>query len=278
MPLGPIFTPAPVNWSHPLNRGRVLWLYGIPPLAGGSQWYDLCNRSNGALSNAPAWATTGRGDSGLRLVGASVQQVNLGSPPSLQLQFPLTIAAWVRPTLAKDYNAVLAYAVSFSNATTAYSLVITNSGQLYADTNGTNNPISNGYVSANVWQRIAVTIQPVASGTTFYRNGGNATSASGTPGTPTYAGKTLQIGTYSSGGSSPLYNGHFDGQLADVSIWSRALSASEILADYDLSRRNYPGVLNRIPFESGYSVLPFTAATGWGPLLGGQRNRRVLAG
>jgi len=40
--------------------------------------------------------------------------------------------------------------------------------------------------------------------------------------------------------------GFLSGALDDVSVWNRALSATEVKADYDLSLLLYPDVLNRI--------------------------------
>lgn len=46
----------------------------------------------------------------------------------------------------------------------------------------------------------------------------------------------------------------FSGKMDNISIWSRTLSASEVLADYNLSRQGYPGVLQRWGWEYGASA------------------------
>ena len=53
----------------------------------------------------------------------------------------------------------------------------------------------------------------------------------------------VSIGSILQPGRGAYYNGSCD----EVSIYSRALSASEILQKYNLSRQGYPGLLNRVP-------------------------------
>ena len=55
-------------------------------------------------------------------------------------------------------------------------------------------------------------------------------------------------------GTAPLWIGNnstlassMTGAVDDIRVWSRALTAEEARADYDLSRRGYPGMLNCLP-------------------------------
>lgn len=228
---------SPVDWSHPDNQGLVFW--GLTPqaAAGGTHLNDLTGKTAGGTltptSVPPTWSS-GPGGQAAVLLDGQTQYGSLGTQPQLQLQFPITIAAWVRPILSKDYNAILAYTSTFSNSTTAYSLVLQSSGSVYCDTQNTSPATASGFVAANVWQRLVAVIG--LTGVTFYLNGGTKKSfVSGTAGTPSYTGKTLQIGTYISGGSSPLWNGHFSGQIAGVRIQSGAVSDGWVQRDYDWS-------------------------------------------
>jgi hypothetical protein len=57
----------------------------------------------------------------------------------------------------------------------------------------------------------------------------------------------------------------WDGYIADVSIWKRALSPAEVLADYDLSQRGYPGVLRRnrpLSVCAGAALVPTGGVSG----------------
>jgi len=51
----------------------------------------------------------------------------------------------------------------------------------------------------------------------------------------------------------------FTGSLDDVAVWNRGLTDAEAARDYDLSRRGYPGVLNRI--DAALWAVPAAVAT-----------------
>ena len=57
---GQVWTPDPVDRSHPLNQGLTGWWKGVQPLDGGKYLYDL-HSSNvgtaGALVGAATWSS-----------------------------------------------------------------------------------------------------------------------------------------------------------------------------------------------------------------------------
>ena len=84
----------------------------------------------------------------------------------------------------------------------------------------------------------------------LYTNGVLSATTAQTSGTLTSSGN-VSIGRSVYDASALRF---VNGLIDNVSIWNRALSAAEVLADYELSRREYPGVLNRlesIRFPSG---------------------------
>lgn len=54
---GPVDLANAIDWEHPLNRGKVLWLYTPDSVGGGAgnRWNDLAGRNHGTLTNGPAW-------------------------------------------------------------------------------------------------------------------------------------------------------------------------------------------------------------------------------
>jgi hypothetical protein len=69
------------------------------------------------------------------------------------------------------------------------------------------------------------------------------------------------------GSLQTLANQFFPGYMDDVCIWSRALSAFEAAADYQLSRQGYPDVLNRLS-NRVYSIPAATSTlVNWHRLL-----------
>jgi hypothetical protein len=105
---------------------------------------------------------------------------------------------------------------------------------------------------ANQWYRIVATMTGATAGAVWVNGTPQSLTASGMGGsTASYAGGTgTWVGRYRA--STDLYA---NGVVADPSVWSLAFTDSDAAADYDLSRRNYPGVLNRLPIESVNTAL-----------------------
>lgn len=266
--LMPIRVQDPINWEHPLNQGRLAWWLGIPPLDGGQYFYDLCAKAPATLTSMGNSSNGWRGpeQSGgytSLLLDGTAGYMAVGAPPHLQLQPPFTLAAWVKCTRAKDYNAAIAFTDVFNNANTCYSLVVRANGAVNADRqNGTPVATAASVITANLWYRIVAVY--TAAGTTIYVNGLAITTGTAASGL-TYTSKTLQLGTYIAGGAAALYNGKFQGRLDDISVWGRALSAADVRADYDLSQQSYPDVLNRytLPTPAGALAAITGAGLAW---------------
>lgn len=97
---------------------------------------------------------------------------------------------------------------------------------------------------SNVWSRIVGVRDCGNSVMKVYRDGVDVTNTSNNVGFSTNysASYFLEIGGTGSGNISGL-----TGRIDDVTIWNgRALTASDVWADYELSKRGYPGVLNRV--------------------------------
>ena len=256
---------CPINWSHPLNDKRLAWWMSIPSWDGGTQLRDLCGLYHGAFTSM-ANANNGWRDANARpgqlaksvLLDGSAGYMAVGNPVALRLQKPFSLAAWFRTPRTDGYNAILAHTTAFSNTATPYSLVVQNTGVIYCDRQAGNSLNSPGStIAANTWYR-GVAVYG-ASATTLYVNAAQVATGAAAP-TLTYSG-SLQLGCYVAGG------GHFRGQLDDITIWGRELSAQDVADDYRLSQRGYPGVINRLE-------VPFLVSSSWfmwqkqgGPLL-----------
>lgn len=260
--------------GHPLNYGRVLWLYGLSNNSGGRTWFDLRGAYPGTLTNGPTWEATGRGDAGLLCSAAAA--AGAGSGAALPSAFALpatgdfTAAAWFRTSTAAE-QVILSNnngqsgrfdfkAASLSSGT--YRLfVFLNSGAsltLFGAT-ATND---------GLWHRGALT--RAANTWTLYLDG----RADGT----TTNGGSVNTTTAFRVGLRPMTQQGLTGAVADVGVWTRALSADEVWSDYVWSRGGYRsgGPLRRTT-PVVYSFGPPPVVTGgWGPLVGGYRNQRVV--
>jgi hypothetical protein len=239
----------PVNREHPLNRGRVVWLYTPKNAYRSNTWIDLMGVSNrkagnnGTLTSGPTWTPTARGDSGL-LFNGTTQYVLSNTAPSVADYRQCTLAAWVKITAAPPSNDGQIISVARTDIANQYLrmelLQTTGRPQLFLRNstidacNGSVNP------SLNVWHRFV----GVADGTTLriYMDGveqANAPITSTSPGPNGFS-----VGALYQNGGPALF---FPGAIADPSIWNRGLSTADVIADLELSQRGYPGVLNRTP-------------------------------
>lgn len=255
---GPIVLADPVDRSHPLNRGRVAWWLVVPGLEGGRRWFDLMGLNHGALTNlttpASGWRGTTRPGGWGHILFDGVDDIVTApalSPPTF------TLAAWGFKTAAG--NGVIVAQANSSVSLASYYLRIANGSGFHA---------GSGYreiivpdCSLNAWHHHALTYDGATL--RYYLDGAAGVSGAAT-GTPDATTNPCTIGRF--GDLSAQY---WPGPLDDVAAWDRALSAAEMGAIYDLSRRGYPGVLRRLGSRAWRS-----APAGPGPLAASYYQRR----
>lgn len=235
-----------VNVHHPLNQGRVAWFLTLPHLVGGRFWHDLMGLRQGTLTNmgntSNGWRSPNRpGGLGHMRCDGSTGYVNSSIATGLSGSF--TVAAWAKwSTLTTGIETLVTSEVSSYNN---YWFSLARNGAIdsaaFGLYNGSQNPVAivTTPFSTNQWVRM-IGVRNVLSDTVeLYVNGKQSASVNDT---------TISVPVYSALniGRQVAPDRPFNGSMDDVSVWSRALSAAEIRADYDLSRCGYPGVLNRI--------------------------------
>lgn len=231
-----------LNRSHPLNFGLVARWLALPGRTSGPRAYDLAGSNHGTLAGGAAWVTTTRaGASGAIACTATTDEVDLG-PNSTLFPSPTdaSVLLWHRKR-----DATLRPSAAFGLAGTAdgphrvgchlpYS-----DGTAYFDWGGfaAGNRVSvAGLAWDTGWHRWAFTVGG-GLGQRIYRDGVLVASNANTP-----------TRTLTTDGFALNHGNGGDGDLADfddVTLYLRAVSPAEVAADYDLSRRGYPGVLNR---------------------------------
>ena len=187
---------------------------------------DRSGNGNTGVINGQTSTTTAPGTIGQALeFDGSDDYVDVGSDTALNLTSDLTIAAWVKPTDngASDYGIV---ARGGGNWTYVFALNDSSGSWrpgLYTDGPWNYGSSVYGY---DQWRHVVVTITSGGS-LTFYVDGvadGTATET----GVSNPSSSTL-IGDWEGGSSS-----NFNGQIDDVRIYNRALSADEIERLYEL--------------------------------------------
>ena len=182
------------------------------------------NGNKGTLVNGTTWSTTAKFGRAANFDGVD-DRVDVADSNSLDLAGGMTLEAWVRPTANSGYRTVVLKEVS---GELAYSLYAADSDHAthpsgwarvagvshYAD--GT------GALPLNAWSHIAVTYN--GSALVYFVNGVQ-TRSTALSGAITTSTMPLRIG------SNTIWGEYFQGQIDEVRVYNRALSASEIQTD-----------------------------------------------
>jgi hypothetical protein len=242
----PIYLPQPVNSRHSLNRGRLAWWMTVPGLYGGNKLHDLCGLNSGTLTNmgsASGWRPTPRpGGFGHLLFDGTDDLV---SCPHISLN-QMSVGCWFYNTSSAasfktfvcDYTNANATSTGLAWILRIPSINSNTQVEFYTNSGTFTNlvaPVST--IALNTWYRILCTYDGAAR--RIYINGKQVA-------TDSYSGTIITTTNPIRIGASATAGEYMQGNLDDVSLWSRALSATEAFNDYNLSRFGYPGVLNRI--------------------------------
>ena len=187
----------------------------------GSTVADVSGQGNTGSISGAAWTTTAKTGSALSFDGVN-DLVSIADSASLDLTTGMTMEAWVRPTaLEKKWRTVV---VKENGRGIAYSLYANERtglpvGQVNID--GEQNATGSA-LALNAWTHLATTFD----GTTLrlYKNGVLAGSRAVSGAIPTSTGQ-LRIG------GNSVWSEWFAGQIDDVRVYNRALSAAELQTD-----------------------------------------------
>ena len=213
-----------------VRDGLVLCLDAANPRSypkSGTTWSDLKGSNDGTLTNMDA-ANFNQDDKGSLSFDRSNESVNLNtSPQDLVGQgSATTISSWFNVNNTNQCMVI-------GNGTTDryYIQTYNRDGSLithWGFGSSKNKSTSQAFVSTDTWYHYTVTYdQSVAKA---YLNGVNTDSD--TIGSKTYSG-ALYVGRWGTGGYL------WGGKIAMVSIYNRALTASEVLRNYNATRGRY---------------------------------------
>ena len=201
----------------------------------GTTWTDLSGRGNtGTLVNGPTYSSA---NGGSIVFDGTNDYVNLGNPSSLSFASALTISIWFYSgTVGAGSFLYLKGRTDADN----YNPLIYNTGY-YAWT-GANGRVQyinpSNYILDNTWYNLTVSH---ASGSTpnIYKNAILSTSHTFTEGNGTYA-----LGTNANPAAinADIPRGlitSFNGNIPQVSIYNRALSAAEIQQNFNALRGRF---------------------------------------
>jgi hypothetical protein len=183
----------------------------------GTTWSDLSGNNNtGSLTNSPTFNSANGGN----LQFATNTYINLGNPTSLNI-LSYTVAAWAKSNTFTNYQNIIFKGTGTGN----YGIAINSSGDWTFQPVGT---FIGDTFSLNTWNYFVGT----SNGTqvTAYRNGLQKRQ---TTISPTNDGTVVTVG------ADTVNSRYFNGSIALVQMYNRALSATEITQNYNAQKSRF---------------------------------------
>ena len=203
----------------------------------GTSWNDLSRNNNtGTLTNGPTYTSSFGGSIVFDGTNDYVSKSSWDNPPTNTL----TIGCWVKFSDNVNDRYILSFGKDIGGATGglalfAYGFDVVGDVLIFEFGSGVGR-VSSGIVpSLNIWYYLTVIADTTS--TKFYLNGElKNTSSQGSGAIASLP--TLSIGSYVNGGGTPGTYFH-SGNIAQVSIYNRALSTSEILQNYNATKKRF---------------------------------------
>lgn len=254
---------SPVNWSASLNQSRLAWWLALPGIGWGSKFVDLTGSTNlPALTSTYAWSTSIRGGSfGSTAISDAIGKgFGMTAPARLQIGIPFTISAWVRTLGAITANTEIC-GMTYDNAGNSpwvtYAFRFNSSSNLGAGWNSAGTMYTFDSTTPaggpSGWWHLAFSV--TASRQVFYIDGVQADLGTSTRSNPNYSATSiLYIGSRTASDASR------NTQIDDFSVWTRAFSASEVVALRAEALAGYPQTLRRMNTRTIVSLSPPVSA------------------
>lgn len=197
-------------------------------VSGSTSWYDLSGGSNtGTLISGSAYSGSNGGSVFFDGVNDYVSVATSGLVSSV-----ISMDIWFNVNSSKQYSALMG-----SNVTEKYEMIIKSGGAIEVSLSTNNYMQYNNILSLNTWTNIVVTAE---SGTQWkmYKNGVDLGSPTTYTGTWQVSGASISnfdLGRIRNDVASFAYSGN----ISTVKIYNRALTATEILQNYNTQKARF---------------------------------------
>lgn len=202
----------------------------------------------------------------------TTSQVSIADNPLLEPgSGSWSIEAWFKPT---TINGTVIGKYSFGGAGTniSYALRLVGSNAIRADiSNGSNVITTDDFIiKANNWVHMVYVWDRTNSAIYTYANGVLKQTKANTSVTSNLNTTTdLYIGSYNGG----EYSQYFTGQIGEIRMYKKALSATEVLKNYDASKSNYGVIQSGLVMN--LATAPSTGST-WSDISGNSNNATLV--
>lgn len=225
----------PVNWRHPLNRGRSGWWKSLPGRSTGRQFRNIITPYHASFSGTPTWnGWNGANAWGCLGVDAGSNSYAVATIPSFSSAAPFTVGGSGMTTTSATQWIIT---IEGSGGNTC---VGQRSGGAWKVEGFGSNSIPNltgtTTPASNVWYRVVYVWDGTNS--SLYVNG--IQEATNTTAPQTYTSScNIYLGRFSASFDN------WTGSVDDLFCSSVAWDASLVKLDYHAWRTGYPGVINR---------------------------------
>ena len=231
-----------------VQPGNMVAYYALDEPSGSFMRDASFNSNNGSTIGSPSIGA-GKIGNAVTLNGSSQYAVGIDN----DIASTITLSAWVKPNSGGQTASLIAKRSSTTDNQGTLSLV-SGAATFTVTTAGSEKTVTGGALSAGVWTHVV----GVYDGTNarLYVNNAPAspTAATGALGSNNFA--------WTIGRNANAASGYFSGGLDEIKIFSRALSANEVKAEYDAGvAGNTAGLSFAADIAPGVSqTSPFDAA------------------
>lgn len=198
-----------------------------------AKWYDrTANGNNGTPTNNPTYSETNKGYFDF---DGSDDYVTLGTPEILNFSGGTspTITAWINTSSSAEGQ------ILRTSESTKYLIFGINSGklraQIYDGTNNANDENNNGpTINDGNWHHVAAVFNR-GGNIIFYKDGVATTGVS----MASVTGETGTPNPYAAIGRRPGSSQYYDGKIACMQIYNKALTAAEVLQNYNATKGRF---------------------------------------
>jgi hypothetical protein len=202
------------------DPGSPVAAYGFEE-ASGSTVTDSSNNGNTGTITGAVRTTAGRFGSALTFNGTS-DWVTIADAASLDVTNQMTLEAWVRPSAVTSWRTVLMKEQTNGLVYGLYANSDTNRPSVHVNSAGEKDTRGTAQLAVNTWTHLAATYD--GANLRLYVNGVQASSKADTGNLPNSTG-ALRIG------GNSVWSEWFAGQIDEVRVYTRALTAAEITTD-----------------------------------------------
>ena len=202
-------------------------------VSGSTVWNDISrNGIVGTLTNSGTGLTYNSTNGGSIAFDGSNDYISLNTSTAYSNTDPHTYCAWIYTT---NFGVSYKWIINNGSSNNGTSLITMNSSGFkvgFFHKGGASYQLSTGTLTLNTWNFITA-VYSGADSVTFYINGASAGTTTTAPSTWTAVNTSPRIGTW--------YNGSypFQGNISNVQIYNRALSATDILQNYNATKGRY---------------------------------------